>query len=153
MTFLSPPDASLQRFILHLAAGSHGPPPHLHPSSVEAFAVTRGSLDVRVGRAWKCLNPGDSVSVLAGSVHTYANRSGAEVEVEVTITPGELMRQFFDDLYLLAEAGMLTRTGGLSLPQAAVLFTRHPGAMAIAGIPPVAQSALWSLLASSASHR
>lgn len=143
MTFLSAPEEPVQRFALELAPVFHGPPAHTHPASSERFTVTGGSLAVRLGSSWRTLGAGDSVVVPPGAVHTYSNRSGSPVRVDVELDPGRAMRGFFEAMYALAESGALTRTGGLRPMQAARLFRRFPGAMTIAGPPAVVQPALW----------
>lgn len=139
MSFLSAPEDRVQRFLLDLAPVFHGPPPHRHPLST----VAAGSLAIRLGATWRDLGPGETVVVPPGAVHTYANTWDAPVSVQVELDPGTAMRGFFEALYGLAEAGMLTETGGLRPTQAATLFRRFPDAMTIVGPPAAIQPALW----------
>lgn len=147
MTFLSAPSEPIQRFRLELAPVFHGPPLHRHPVATESFAVVAGTLAVCVKRQWRTLTVGEGMEIPPGTVHTYANRSGAAVVVDVGIEPGREMRGFFEALYDLADGGALTPTGGLRLRQAARLFLRHPGAMTVAGPPQFLQPVLWRLVA------
>ena len=147
MRFLSAPSEPVQRFRLELAPVFHGPPLHRHPAATEFFAVVAGTLAVCVKRRWRTLTAGEDVEIPPGTIHTYANRSGAAVVVDVGIEPGREMRSFFEALYDLADDGALTPTGGLRLRQAARLFLRYPGAMTVVGPPQVLQPVLWRLLA------
>ncbi|WP_043445656.1 cupin domain-containing protein [Arthrobacter sp. L77] len=147
MTFLSAPSESVQRFRLELEPVFHGPPLHRHPAATESFAVVAGSLAVRVERQWRALTAGEEVGIPPGTIHTYANRSGAAVVVDVSIEPGREMRGFFEALHDLADEEALTPTGGLRPRQAAHLFLRYPGAMTVVGPPESLQPVLWRLLA------
>ncbi|MGH3006531.1 MAG: cupin domain-containing protein [Gaiellaceae bacterium] len=57
------------------------PPPHIHPQQVEEYEVLEGSFDVMVDGHWRTLSPGESVSVPHGALHTFRNRSTADVRV------------------------------------------------------------------------
>ena len=62
-----------------LAPGFPGPPPHTHDRLHDMFYVLEGTLTVRVGSEERELSPGAFVCVPPGTVHTFANRSGAVV--------------------------------------------------------------------------
>ena len=66
-----------------LAPGFAGPPLHIHPRAEESYEVLSGTLEVCVGRQWRQVAPGESVTVPAGTPHTLKNGSGAEVRQEI----------------------------------------------------------------------
>lgn len=147
LTFLSPATSTDLRLALDIRGVHHAPPAHVHPAAEERFTVTSGALEVRLGSRWTTLRPGDTAVVPAGVVHAYRNTSGDDVRVEVEVSPGAAMRGFFTDLFELAGAGRLGRTGGPTLPQAAALFRRHPGALTLPDVPVALQRVLWRVLA------
>jgi mannose-6-phosphate isomerase-like protein (cupin superfamily) len=111
-----------------LAPGFGGPPLHLHPKAEESYEVLSGTLDVCVGREWRRLGPGESVTVAAGTPHTLRNTSGAEVRLRNVHSPAMDFERFFRRLQTLV------CTGGMKLPPTdlrsvllvAMLFSDHP---------------------------
>jgi quercetin dioxygenase-like cupin family protein len=112
-----------------LAPGFAGPPLHTHPTAEESYAVLSGTLDICVGRQWRQLAPGESVTVPAGTPHTLKNGSGAEVRLVNVHKPALGFERFFRRFHALVCSGKL------KLPpkdlQSAVLvsmlFSDHPG--------------------------
>jgi quercetin dioxygenase-like cupin family protein len=78
------------------------PPPHVHPHQQETCTVLDGSLDVMVDRRWRPLSSGESVTIPAGQVHTYRNRSGQNVSFRCAHTPALGFQQFMERLYWLS---------------------------------------------------
>ncbi|WP_165246622.1 cupin domain-containing protein [Paludisphaera soli] len=111
-----------------LTPGFGGPPLHVHPEAEESYEVLSGTLDVRVGREWRRLGPGESVTVPAGTPHTLRNTSGAEVRLRNVHSPAMDFERFFRRLQTLV------CHGGMKLPPrdlrsavlVAMLFTDHP---------------------------
>jgi mannose-6-phosphate isomerase-like protein (cupin superfamily) len=83
------------------------PPPHVHREQVEEYEVLSGSLDVVIDGAWTTLGPGDRASVPVGAVHTFANRSGAPVQVRNRHRPAKRFEDFIAETSgTLAAAGV-----------------------------------------------
>src|SRR5262245_49474263 len=80
-------DGALLAWELVLAPGGRVPSSHAHPEQVERFAVVSGRLRVRVAGRTKILGPGESVTVPAGTVHSFANAGREPVRVLVESTP------------------------------------------------------------------
>jgi quercetin dioxygenase-like cupin family protein len=62
-------------------------PPHVHHRSDEAFCVLSGRLEVLVGDRRQILEPGDYLTVAAGTTHTFATVGEAGAQVLVVMTP------------------------------------------------------------------
>ena len=111
-----------------VAAGFAGPPVHIHPQAEESYAVQSGVLDVCIGGKWRQLAAGESTTVPAGTPHTLANRSGAEVRMVNVHKPALGFERFFRRLHALASSGRVTFPP--KNPRSAILlsmlFTEHP---------------------------
>ena len=92
------------------------PPPHIHPQQQETCAVTDGTLEVLVGREWKTVNAGETVTIAAGSVHTFRNRSGRNVTFRNAHTPALGFQQYLERLYWLSAMNRIR--GGRNLTSA-----------------------------------
>lgn len=62
-------------------------PPHVHHRSDEAFCVLGGRLEVLVGGVRRVLQPGEHVTVPAGTTHTFATVDAAGAQVLAVMTP------------------------------------------------------------------
>jgi quercetin dioxygenase-like cupin family protein len=78
------------------------PPPHIHPQQQETLTVGDGKLEVLLHRKWQTLPAGESVTIPAGSVHTFRNRSGQNVTFRSEHTPALEFQQYLERLYWLS---------------------------------------------------
>jgi quercetin dioxygenase-like cupin family protein len=79
---------SPERFVVEVtyAPGGSKPPMHFHPAQDEHFEITRGSIDVRLGRNPPIrLDAGDTLDIPRGTPHALWN-AGAETAVATWIT-------------------------------------------------------------------
>lgn len=67
-----------------LAAGSKGPPEHVHPDETETFALERGALHVWIDDAHHLLRPGDRVSAPPRARHRFRNDGPEDAVVLVS---------------------------------------------------------------------
>ena len=74
------PDFVIRRWDLAHYPGDQAPP-HVHHGSDEAFCVLRGRLEVLFGDTRRILEPGEFLTVPAGTTHTFAtvDPDGADV--------------------------------------------------------------------------
>jgi mannose-6-phosphate isomerase-like protein (cupin superfamily) len=56
-----------------------GPPLHVHHHAEERYHVLSGELEVRLGKEWKRVSPGEMVTVPAGVPHTLRNSVPVEL--------------------------------------------------------------------------
>ena len=93
-----------------LAPGFHGPPPHVHRAMIDCFYVLEGEVTFSLDGADHAAGPGDLAFVEPGTVHTFANRSGAPARFLNVFAPAGL------DRYLV-ELGELTAAGRPLTPE------------------------------------
>lgn len=101
-------DRAPMTFEITMAAGAIGPPRHSHPAQEESWTVQFGELSVLVGRQWRTLRAGESLSIPPGTVHTIANRSRANVRVRDTHSPALDFEEYIEDLDTLTRAGKVS---------------------------------------------
>jgi len=85
-----------------LPPASAMPPPHIHPQQHETLTVGDGTLDVLLGRQWRTLLAGESLTIPPGSVHTFRNRSAQNVTFRSEHTPALGFQQYLERLYWLS---------------------------------------------------
>ncbi len=79
-----------------------GPPPHYHDKATELFLILRGTLEVVCDGRVMPLGPGESFVVPSGAVHTFSNRTDAEVEWVTSYAP-DGFQAFFSDFGITAD--------------------------------------------------
>jgi uncharacterized RmlC-like cupin family protein len=85
---------SLMEWVAAPVALGGGYGAHLHRECEETFLIRKGALEFLLGDEVTILTAGDSVSVLPGVRHGYANVSGAPVEMLVAFHPAGLEALF-----------------------------------------------------------
>lgn len=92
----SPADPEREPLVVELLLppGCIAPPPHIHPHSKETFAVVEGTFEVRKGRSWHRVNAGESMTLDAGTVHTYRNRDTGPVRVRDIHEPAHSFERY-----------------------------------------------------------
>jgi mannose-6-phosphate isomerase-like protein (cupin superfamily) len=76
----------MRRWDLAHSAGDQAPP-HRHHLSDEGFVVLRGRLEVLIGTERTILQPGDHVTIPAGTTHTFATIDLEGADVIAVMTP------------------------------------------------------------------
>jgi quercetin dioxygenase-like cupin family protein len=82
-----------------LPAGGRRPPPHTHPSTLEAFFVLEGEIDFLLGAQQVRRGAGWFVLVPKGLAHTFANPGPAPARVLILHLPA--LDAYFEDLQAL----------------------------------------------------
>jgi len=97
------PDGKLvMRF--RLPSGCGTPPPHVHPYTAEVFEVEEGRFQMLVGKEWREVKAGDSVTVEAGMRHGFRNESGAEVVIRNVHDPHHDFEAFIESVAKLSQS-------------------------------------------------
>jgi hypothetical protein len=92
------------------------PPPHIHPGH------------------WHTLVSGQSMTVPAGTVHTFRNRSGENVMFRVVHTPALAIERYLDRLYWLSAMNRIRGSRNLtSLLYSSLLLDTHRQEQVLAG--------------------
>lgn len=134
-----------------------GVPPHIHPKMTEVFEVVEGEMTFTAGRSKRKAAAGESVTVLPGTRHAYANRGSTTAHMRCTATPPADLESFLTEAARLARAGHTRRIGPLrgpgslrGLPQVAKLLRDHRENTLILNPPPLVQRLLLDRLANRA---
>jgi mannose-6-phosphate isomerase-like protein (cupin superfamily) len=80
-------------FELFLDPGGRVPSGHIHPRQVEIFTVIKGRVRFRRGLGVTYAGPGESVTVPAGTFHTFLNSSGEPAHLRVQTCPALRMEE------------------------------------------------------------
>lgn len=107
MTILHPSHhshGSYAKIQFELPPGAKGSPLHYHTAMDETFTVLKGCLEMEVGQKGKrrILKPGESISVTAGTHHSFCNASNEWVTFTTENRPADGFEQFIRGLYGLA---------------------------------------------------
>jgi quercetin dioxygenase-like cupin family protein len=133
-------------FELFLRPGARVPAAHAHPQQQERFTVLDGRVRFRLGTRARVAQAGESVTVTAGTSHSFANVGDDEAHLLVEVRPAMRMED------LLATAAELSDAGGrprrLPAPLDVALFLHEfrrevtaplvPAALVRAVVAPVA---------------
>lgn len=129
---------AMLEFEATLPAGTKGPPAHLHLVEQESFHVVAGELDVRFGKDWRRLGPGERVAVPPGTPHTFANQSEQPTTIVVDLQPPTHFEQMFR-LQLTSRVPPLLKVAALNHGPDATFM--------LAGVPVGPQRLIWNGLA------
>jgi mannose-6-phosphate isomerase-like protein (cupin superfamily) len=87
-----------------LPPGSVAPPQHVHSQLTEEYEVLEGQFEVLSAGRWTSLGPGESAAVPPATVHTFRNRSGADVRVRNVHRPAARFEDYIEHIYRLTQA-------------------------------------------------
>lgn len=76
-----------------------GPPLHTHHYAEESYQVLSGTLDVQLGKEWKRIGPGETLTVPRGTPHTL--RTPVPVELINVHRPALHFEQMFRTMHCL----------------------------------------------------
>lgn len=88
--------------LVTLAPQAPAPPPHVHPHQEERWLGIEGAPEFLCGREWRIVNPGETLAIPAGTVHTFRNRSNRNVTFRTVHTPALGLEQYLERLYWLS---------------------------------------------------
>jgi quercetin dioxygenase-like cupin family protein len=135
-------NGELLQLELWMDAGQTGVPAHLHRLQEERFTVLDGELHVTVAGAARVLRTGESVTIPAGTPHSFGTAHSGAVRLLVELRPALDTEIFFETL---AQASQRNR---MNLLQIAVLVRELNLGFGVAGVPQVIQNVLFATLAS-----
>lgn len=117
-----------------LAPAARTPAPHIHLQQHESCTVQEGALDVLVGREWRTLGAGDSVTIPPGTIHTFRNRSPQNVQFRSVLAPALGHEQYLERLYWLSAMDRISGRRDLtSALYSSLLLDAHRGDQVLAG--------------------
>jgi mannose-6-phosphate isomerase-like protein (cupin superfamily) len=86
---------------------------HYHPGQVEVYDVREGTLEVLRDGGWRPIPAGESMTIPAGAVHAFRNRTGEPVRFLNRHTPALGFEDHLVTLHRLASAGKVRGTSDL----------------------------------------
>lgn len=73
--------------LVTLQSDREGPPPHRHVLQSEHFEVIEGTAEVMCNKEKVLLEPGQSFTVPANTLHAFHSANGTDIKLKVTLTP------------------------------------------------------------------
>jgi quercetin dioxygenase-like cupin family protein len=123
------------------------PPDHVHPEQEELFEVMAGSLWARVSGREQHLDPGDVLTISAGTPHSLWNAEPVEAHVVWHTYPALDTEVLVETLWALGQAGKTDRRGMPNPLQMAVLLRAYQREVRLAQQPGVLKRAFLLALA------
>jgi quercetin dioxygenase-like cupin family protein len=105
----------------HVQPGGFVATAHIHPGQDERFEVLDGRLSMQAGGKSLELDPGESITVSAGTVHKFWNAGDEEVRFVAEVRPALNFELLLATMFSLAAEGKTNRKGMPSPLQLAVI--------------------------------
>jgi mannose-6-phosphate isomerase-like protein (cupin superfamily) len=106
----------LVRCRVTVAAKRAAPPQHSHPEQVEEFHVETGRMGYVLGHASLEARAGETVTVPAGTNHTFWNAGVEPLVVTTEVRPALRFEDFVETIHVLIRDGKLAAGGGRPNP-------------------------------------
>lgn len=140
-------DGAYMRALAITPPGAAGPAEHYHPDYAESFEVVEGEFVFEVEGEPRTLCPGESVTVEAGTPHTFRNESDAYATCIVETHPAGQLTEVVQLLFGLAHDGKLPDSGRPSFLQAMVMADEMGDDTIFTSPPPAVQRLLAAVVA------
>jgi quercetin dioxygenase-like cupin family protein len=98
---------------------------HVHPYQEERFQVLRGTVGFRLGRKKLVAEPGQRVTVPAGTAHKFWNAGDDEVHFVCEVRPALQFEQLIETMFGLAADGKTNRKAMPNPLRLAVIARSH----------------------------
>jgi len=140
-------DGAFMRAVAITPPGAAGPAEHYHPHYAESFEVVEGEFVFEVEGEPQTLGPGESVTVVAGTPHTFRNESDSYATCVVEAQPAGRLEDVIQLLYGLAHDEELPASGRPSFLQAMVMADEMGDDTIFTSPPPAVQRVLAAVFA------
>jgi quercetin dioxygenase-like cupin family protein len=98
---------------------------HVHPKQKERFAVVSGRLGLKVGGEEIVADPGETVTIPAGTPHRFWNAGEDEVRFRCEVRPALKFEQLLETMFALAADGKTNKKGMPNPLRLAVIARTH----------------------------
>jgi mannose-6-phosphate isomerase-like protein (cupin superfamily) len=121
---------------------------HIHPAASETFTVKSGRLAVVMNGVATLAEPGQSVTIPAGTPHYFKNAIQGQTQATVAFSPAQQHLRFFQNFAMLTETKpqWFSAKGDAPLLLMALVLHRYRDHLYLAGIPVLIQKALFGFL-------
>ena len=114
---------------------------HVHPAQSERFAVSKGTLGLKLGRKKVTLQAGEVALVEPGTAHRFWNAGEEPVRFVCDIRPALRFEQLLETMFALAADGKTNRKGMPNLLRLAVIARAYFDVVRLPFPPTVVQYA------------
>jgi len=128
-------------------------PMHIHPRQESRAEVVAGTLHFVVDGEERRLEPGEAITIPAGTPHNFANNGTEDAIAIQEFRPALRTAEFFKKFFDLAERGELNEHGMPTLLRLAILAPAFADEIRVVSPPWPLQRAAFALLAPIARHR
>jgi mannose-6-phosphate isomerase-like protein (cupin superfamily) len=112
---------------------------HVHPNQTETFRILDGTVGFRVGRERLFATTGDTVTVKAGTAHTFWNTSESRARFVCEIRPALGFERLLETMFALARDGKTDRRGMPHPLRLAAIANHHHDDLQLPMVPPSVQ--------------
>ena len=112
---------------------------HVHPNQTETFRILDGTVGFRVGRERLFATTGDTVTVKAGTAHTFWNTSESRARFVCEIRPALGFERLLETMFALARDGKTDRRGMPHPLRLAAIANHHHDDLQLPIVPPSVQ--------------
>lgn len=139
-------DGEYMRALAITPPGAAGPPEHYHPGYDEMFEVIEGEFVFEVNGEARTVGSGESVTVEAGTPHTFRNESDSYATCVLEARPAGRLTDVVQLLFGLAHDGELPESGRPPFLQAMVMAAEMGDDTVFTTPPPVVQNVMAAVL-------
>ena len=112
---------------------------HVHPNQTETFQILDGTVGFRLGRERLFATTGDTVTVKAGTAHTFWNTSESRARFVCEIRPALGFERLLETMFALARDGKTDRRGMPHPLRLAAIANHHHDDLQLPIVPPSVQ--------------
>ena len=112
---------------------------HVHPNQTETFRILDGTVGFRLGRERLFATTGDTVTVKAGTAHTFWNTSESRARFVCEIRPALGFERLLETMFALARDGKTDRRGMPHPLRLAAIANHHHDDLQLPIVPPSVQ--------------
>jgi len=98
---------------------------HVHPTQEERFEILSGTLGLRTGGEEIVADPGETVTIPAGTPHRFWNAGEDEVRFRCEVRPALQFEQLVETMFALAADGKTNKKGMPNPLRLAVIARAH----------------------------
>lgn len=139
-------DGKYARALAITPPGAQGPAEHYHPGYAESFEVVEGEFVFEVEGDPRTLSAGESITVDAGTLHTFRNQSDSYATCIVESRPAGRLEDVVQLLFGLGHDGKLAASGRPGFLQAMVMADDMGDDTIFTSPPPAVQRVMAAVL-------
>lgn len=146
VTFITTSDETQGEYLevlVTLPADREGPPPHRHVRQSEHFVVIEGKTAIMCKGEKILLEPGQSFTVPANSLHTFHSADGTDIKLRITLTPALHFQYILTEIFDSCNRRKALRP---SIFDATYVLNQARGEYLLGGIPAAVQKYIFPII-------